>query len=384
MIQESMQRYKAEGMLTVKIEEDMQAQITNITKDGEKDREAIKKAMAEKEQERTRREAKDIAAVNKYANDAALELARIEGRKTSAIILQSQIRRKAVEDEYNALLAKARGNATAIIALEQGKSNKIKAINQEEKEALIRTNGSYTDKMKLHFTELERTSGDFTNQINEGFKDITLSGIDGMADALTNLATTGKASFKEFALSIIKDLEAMIIKALIFKALSAAFGWGGAASGAVSSAGTNAMSSAITPTFASGVYGNGGMFDKGVEFFADGGMVDRATPFAMANGKTGVMGEAGPEAIMPLARGADGKLGVKTTQSGSKDGGIVIGSINITVESKSDKPQEHGKIISSEIEKQLKTLIHREVADSFRPGNSMNKVKTIGGANAYG
>ncbi|MEO6609800.1 MAG: phage tail tape measure protein [Aestuariivirga sp.] len=44
--------------------------------------------------------------------------------------------------------------------------------------------------------------------------------------------------------------------------------------------------------------------------FADGGIVNSPVLFPMQGG-TGLMGEAGPEAIMPLARGADGKLGVK-------------------------------------------------------------------------
>jgi len=44
--------------------------------------------------------------------------------------------------------------------------------------------------------------------------------------------------------------------------------------------------------------------------FASGGIVSSATPFGMRGGM-GVMGEAGPEAIMPLARGPDGKLGVR-------------------------------------------------------------------------
>lgn len=49
--------------------------------------------------------------------------------------------------------------------------------------------------------------------------------------------------------------------------------------------------------------------------FAAGGIVSSPTLFAMRNG-TGLMGEAGPEAIMPLARGADGKLGVRAAASG--------------------------------------------------------------------
>ena len=44
--------------------------------------------------------------------------------------------------------------------------------------------------------------------------------------------------------------------------------------------------------------------------FADGGVVNSPVLFPMRGG-TGLMGEAGPEAIMPLARGADGKLGVR-------------------------------------------------------------------------
>ncbi len=44
--------------------------------------------------------------------------------------------------------------------------------------------------------------------------------------------------------------------------------------------------------------------------FARGGVVAGATPFPM-RGATGLMGEAGPEAILPLARGADGRLGVQ-------------------------------------------------------------------------
>lgn len=58
-------------------------------------------------------------------------------------------------------------------------------------------------------------------------------------------------------------------------------------------------------------------FEKGASFaqgrvqpFASGGIVSGPVSFPMRGG-TGLMGEAGPEAIMPLARGADGKLGVR-------------------------------------------------------------------------
>ncbi|MGR3679607.1 MAG: phage tail tape measure protein [Paracoccaceae bacterium] len=58
-------------------------------------------------------------------------------------------------------------------------------------------------------------------------------------------------------------------------------------------------------------FANGAPFSQGrVMPFAKGGVVSGPVSFPMRGG-TGLMGEAGPEAIMPLARGADGKLGVR-------------------------------------------------------------------------
>ena len=64
-------------------------------------------------------------------------------------------------------------------------------------------------------------------------------------------------------------------------------------------------------------FANGGSFSQGrVQPFANGGVVTGPTTFPMRGG-TGLMGEAGPEAIMPLTRGADGRLGVQAA-GGSK------------------------------------------------------------------
>lgn len=86
--------------------------------------------------------------------------------------------------------------------------------------------------------------------------------------------------------------------------------------------------------FASGVGGfvqnilpfaDGAPFSQGrVMPFASGGVVSGTTPFGMRGGM-GIMGEAGPEAIMPLARGPDGKLGVR----GAGGGGHTV-VMNIT------------------------------------------------------
>lgn len=61
-----------------------------------------------------------------------------------------------------------------------------------------------------------------------------------------------------------------------------------------------------------GAFALGGAFDSAglITAFANGGIVDNPTLFGYGGGRSGIMGEAGPEAIMPLRRGPDGKLGV--------------------------------------------------------------------------
>lgn len=64
-------------------------------------------------------------------------------------------------------------------------------------------------------------------------------------------------------------------------------------------------------------FANGGVFSGGrVTPFATGGIVGGPTAFAMPTG-LGVMGEAGPEAIMPLTRGPGGRLGVQAHGGGT-------------------------------------------------------------------
>ena len=73
-------------------------------------------------------------------------------------------------------------------------------------------------------------------------------------------------------------------------------------------------------------FANGSAFGAGrVAAFARGGVVDGPTHFPMRGG-LGLMGEAGPEAILPLGRGADGKLGIRA----GGGGGAVQVTMNIT------------------------------------------------------
>ncbi|WP_439155855.1 phage tail tape measure protein [Yoonia sp.] len=89
--------------------------------------------------------------------------------------------------------------------------------------------------------------------------------------------------------------------------------------GGMLASGLNAAVSGLMP------YADGAPFSQGrVMPFAKGGVVGGPTTIPMRGG-TGLMGEAGPEAIMPLARGADGRLGVR----GQGGGGVSV-TMNIT------------------------------------------------------
>ena len=97
--------------------------------------------------------------------------------------------------------------------------------------------------------------------------------------------------------------------------------------------------------------------------FAYGGIVNKPTLFPMANG-AGLMGEAGPEAIMPLRRGADGRLGVEA--SGGGMGGIVVNvdATGSTVEGDQQQSKQLGQAIGA--------AVQAEIIKQKMPGGLLN------------
>jgi tape measure domain-containing protein len=147
-----------------------------------------------------------------------------------------------------------------------------------------------------------------------------ISGSMSAKEALGSFFKSVADMFLEMAAQIIAKQMTMIILQTILKALGAI---GGGISGAGDSAGAAAFGGA-GPTFNPGVFSgpsllnaNGNAFTaNGIVPYAKGGIVDRPTMFKFAKGgamQTGIMGEAGAEAVMPLKRGPDGKLGVQAT-----------------------------------------------------------------------
>ena len=121
---------------------------------------------------------------------------------------------------------------------------------------------------------------------------------------------------------------------------------------------------------------NGGVFNgngSGISTFANGGMftnsiVKSPTLFKFADGgalRSGVMGEAGPEAVMPLTRASDGRLGVDASGLDSAGNKVEVGQINITVENKGDQLSPAAQ---KQIAGQVRGIVLATLVDQKRGG----------------
>ncbi|EPV8634572.1 phage tail tape measure protein [Enterobacter hormaechei] len=155
------------------------------------------------------------------------------------------------------------------------------------------------------------TSSDYYSQVS-GLVGNTLDGlVDNMADALNG----NKADWADWANSVLSELQKVLLRAILVNSLKSAGDSGllgslGGMFGGASSGGSTP--SGAYDSAASGLTLNakGGVYDSPDLSKFRNGIVNSPTMFAFAKG-AGLMGEAGPEAIMPLTRTADGSLGVR-------------------------------------------------------------------------
>lgn len=172
-------------------------------------------------------------------------------------------------------------------------------------------------------------------------------------DAFVDFAFTGKTSFSDMTTSILKDMSRMIIQQNVMKPLMSGVG-----------------------DFFSGLFGGGAAQRAGVFVGSANGNVFESpslhqyvntiqtTPKLFSFAKGGVFAEAGPEAVMPLARDSAGRLGVRS-QGG--DAGV---SIAITVNAETGAQQTTGdtKGAWTEFAVRIKSLILDELTTQKRPG----------------
>lgn len=234
------------------------------------------------------------------ANQKALPSYELSGEIDPVVKLQNQLNeQRALYEAYrnNDLISQERYQELMIAATNRSKEAQLEAAKE-----LYGAQGKW-QKMQMNLLETveQRTSNALTG---------ILTGSKSFSEALQELSAS-------LAQAIIQDLVRIAMQAMITNSLTGLFGgFGGSSAGAsagASSANTGAMG---MPTSWQSYVPNakGGMYNTPGLSAYSGQVIDAPTFFPFAKGgvpSLGLMGEAGPEAIMPLTRTKDGSLGVR-------------------------------------------------------------------------
>ena len=194
------------------------------------------------------------------------------------------------------------------------------------------------------FNDIQKGAKAYFDTIKEFGKqtqDAVANAFKGMEDALVNFVMTGKLNFKDLARSIIADLARITVRAALLNFLSP-FPFFDKVTGSA----------------------KGNVFAKNkIVPYAKGGIVTKPTVFPMADG-LGLMGEKGAEAVLPLKRGSNGKLGVIAQGGG-------VGNIVVNVDA-SGSAVEANEAQSAELGKMLGSVIQAELIKQQRPGGLLS------------
>lgn len=229
---------------------------------------------------------------------------------------------------------------------EIGDAAALAAINEME----------FVDAIELQSQAIQGAKGGISSYLesigtlSENISNVAQNAFKGLEDAIVSLTMTGKFSFKDFALSVVEDLTRMVTRMLIIapilQFIQSLIPGGSALSG------TKALST--TKLVPGGAFANGGTFANGIQPFAAGGVVNSPTLFKFASGgalRNGLMGEAGPEAIIPLKRGRDGKLGV--AGGGGTSVVVNVDAKGTNVQGNSGQGEQLGRAISQAVQAEL-------------------------------
>jgi lambda family phage tail tape measure protein len=192
-----------------------------------------------------------------------------------------------------------------------------------------------------------KSMGDLAGNLGSSFA----SAFEGMADQLTDFVTTGKMKFRDFAASVLKDISRMMIRYAMFQLMQGIISSVGGLFGGGNLGSSAANVAQYAPLAKGGVFAQ-----NGIAKFARGGVVYDPTMFKFAQGgamRTGLMGEAGPEAIMPLRRGRDGNLGVMSSGGGTTNVVVNVDASGSSVEGDQQQAKALGNAISAAVQSEL-------------------------------
>lgn len=186
----------------------------------------------------------------------------------------------------------------------------------------------WADGMREGFANWADTASDYASQS----ADLVNNAMSGLVGNISDALAGNKVDWEDWASSVLQSMQKIILNAMLvdslrsasnsgfFSSIGGMFGAGaGAASGSTPSGAYNSAASGIKLNAKGGAYAS-----ESLSAYSNS-IVSTPTYFAFAKG-AGLMGEAGPEAIMPLTRSADGSLGVRMvgTPGATSGGGDTI------------------------------------------------------------
>ncbi len=198
----------------------------------------------------------------------------------------------------------------------------------DAKEKNIKLTPQQTAQLKQMGAAMGKLSED-TRKTKEAM-DFAKEGTKGFVSDLRTGLKEGESLWKSFGNAVTNVLNKILDK-LIDVSIDKMFeGSGGGSSSGGAGGLTGMLTSAAKWLFSAKGNAFNAANDNGLIPFAKGGVVSRPTMFAFGQGGQfgGVMGEKGPEAILPLSRGPDGSLGVKMQGNGNNSGS---GNVEINI-----------------------------------------------------
>lgn len=309
---------------------------------------------------------KDLTeAARKFRDEATLttDTAGMSDRQRSRFDETQQIDR---------VFAKAGGDKStqAVIARSEALDaldKKYKAIAAAEADWMSGVSRGYAN----WFDEISDVSG----TVSDGVK----TTLDSAFGNVTSMLEGNKVSWKSWGISVLQIIEKVALQMAVVSAMGGASSGSGIFGSLIGSVGSffggGAGASASTGTAVSSYGSNfqfnakGGVYDSPSLSAFSNGIVRNPTMFAFAKGGAGIMGEAGPEAIMPLTRAPDGSLGVRAVGSGGGQSVSSAPQVYITIDGNGNTQtqattgyEQFAREVGAFTDKRYRELIMRDLA----------------------
>lgn len=249
---------------------------------------------------------------------------------------------------------------------------KYKAIAAAEADWMSGVSRGYAN----WFDEISDVSG----TVSDGVK----TTLDSAFGNVTSMLEGNKVSWKSWGISVLQIIEKVALQMAVVSEMGGASSGSGIFGSLIGSVGSffggGAGASASTGTAVSSYGSNfqfnakGGVYDSPSLSAFSNGIVRNPTMFAFAKGGAGIMGEAGPEAIMPLTRAPDGSLGVRAVGGGGGQSVSSAPQVYITIDGNGNTStqtspglEQFGAEVGKFVDQRYKQNVMRDI----RPGGDI-------------